>query len=118
MEKVVMSRRLSPARPQASLMTEHERSKTRARIELVLADIRRLEARGLGWVGAPAAIAHTVPPTGYRPTSLATGLASGRRTPSSITLASFSGALATRRPAPSADDVALKPATAPRRHAS
>lgn len=34
------------------MTTQYQRAKTQAKIELVLADIRRLEARGLGWVGA------------------------------------------------------------------
>jgi len=40
--------------------TRNERAKTQAKIERVLRDIRRLEARGLGWVGAPAGIAGTM----------------------------------------------------------
>ena len=39
------------------VITRRERAKTQARIDVVLADIRRLEARGLDWVGAPAPIA-------------------------------------------------------------
>jgi hypothetical protein len=55
--------------------TRYERAKTQAKIELVLADIRRLEARGLGWVGTPAAIARAIPPAGdRRPISVGLGL--------------------------------------------
>ena len=55
--------------------TRYERAKTQARIELVLADIRRLEACGLGWVGAPAAIARAMPRAAARqPTSTGIGL--------------------------------------------
>lgn len=42
------------------MLTRRERAKTQAKIDLILADIRGLEARGLGWVGAPAPIGRTM----------------------------------------------------------
>jgi len=55
--------------------TRYERAKTQARIERVLADIRRLEAQGLGWVGAPAGITRTMPaPEDRRPIPIGIGL--------------------------------------------
>jgi hypothetical protein len=42
------------------MITRRERAKTQAKIDLILADIRGLEARGLGWVGAPAPIGRTM----------------------------------------------------------
>lgn len=57
------------------MTTRNERAKTQAKIELVLADIRRLEARGLGWVGAPAAIVRTMlAADDRRPTPIVIGL--------------------------------------------
>lgn len=58
------------------MITRRERAKTQAKIDLVLADIRGLEARGLGWVGAPAPIGRTtmVKKSPQRPTPIEIGL--------------------------------------------
>ncbi len=57
------------------MMTRRERAKTQAKIDIVLADIRRLEARGLGWIGAPTPIARAMPRTNSRrPTPIEVGL--------------------------------------------
>jgi hypothetical protein len=57
------------------MITRRERAKTQARIDIVLADIRRLEARGLDWVGAPAPIARAMLRTDFRrPTPIEIGL--------------------------------------------
>lgn len=56
------------------MITRRERAKTQAKIDIVLADIRRLEARGLGWIGAPTPIAGAMPRTNSRPTPIEIGL--------------------------------------------
>jgi hypothetical protein len=57
------------------MITRRERAKTQAKIDLVLADIRGLEARGLGWVGAPAPIGRTMLKINtQRPTPIEIGL--------------------------------------------
>lgn len=56
------------------MITRRERTKTQARIDIVLADIRRLEARGLDWVGAPAPIGRAMLRTDFRrPTPIEIG---------------------------------------------
>jgi len=57
------------------MITRRERAKTQAKIDLVLADIRGLEARGLGWVGAPAPIGRAMlKASPQRPTPIEIGL--------------------------------------------
>lgn len=57
------------------MITRRERAKTQARIDVVLADIRHLEARGLHWVGTPAPIAVAMPQTNaLRPVPIEVGL--------------------------------------------
>jgi len=57
------------------MITRRERAKTQAKIDLVLAEIRGLEARGLGWVGAPAPLGRAMlKANSQQPTPIEIGL--------------------------------------------